>query len=165
MWVQVAGFPGYEINEAGDVRRAQNSRAVAVAFNQQGNPYVGLSRDGIQHKRSLALLVAMTFLGQPVNDRFDTPIHLNGEKRDCRTENLMWRPRHFAVKYHQQFFNGLRGFLVPVFDVATGETFPTSWEAATKYGLLDREILLAAVNRTVVFPTGQHFSPVDGFIE
>lgn len=165
MWVQVVGFPNYEINESGIVRRKLRERPVAVAFNQQGNPYVGLSRDGVQHKRSLALLVAITFLGQPVNERFDTPIHLNGVKKDCNSENLMWRPRHFAVAYHQQFYNGLRGFLVPVYDVATGETFPTSWEAATKYGLLDREILLAAVNRTVVFPTGQHFAPVDGFVD
>lgn len=165
MWTQLGSFPDYEIHEAGAVRRLKSGRPVATPINQQGNPYVGLSRDGLQVKRSLALLVAIQFLDRPPNSKFDTPIHLDGDKRNCAADNLMWRPRHFAIKYHQQFWNGRRGFLVPIYEVNTGETFPTSWEAALKYGLIDREILTAAINRTVVFPTGQHFRPVDDFTE
>lgn len=165
MWTKVVGFPDYEINDAGCVRRLKSGRPVAASLNQQGNPYVGLSREGTQLKRSLALLVAMTFLDRPPNSRFDTPIHLDGNKINCSADNLMWRPRHFAIKYHQQFHNGKRGFIIPVYEVNTGETFPTSWEAALKYGLIDQEILTAAINRTVVFPTGMHFRPIDDFTE
>lgn len=165
MWTRLGAFPDYEIHEMGYVRRLSSGRPVSPSINQQGNPYVGLSRDKTQHKRSLALLVAMEFLDRPPNSRFDTPIHLNGDKTNCSSENLMWRPRYFAIKYHQQFWNGRRGFIVPVFEVNTGETFPSSWEAATKYGLIDREILEAAVNRTVCFPTGQHFRPIEDFTE
>lgn len=165
MWTQLGAFPDYEIHDTGHVRRLASGRPVAASINQQGNPYVGLSRDKEQHKRSLALLVAMTFLDRPPNSRFDTPIHLDGNKMNCSADNLMWRPRHFAIKYHQQFRNGKRGFIVPVYEVTSGETFPTSWEAAVKYGLIDHDILTAAINRTVCFPTGQHFRPVADFTE
>lgn len=165
MWKRVTGFPNYEVSDWGAVRRLNSDRTIAVPLNQQGNPYVGLSRDGEQQKRSLALLVAMTFLDRPPNSRFDTPIHLDGDKTNCAADNLMWRPRWFAIKYHQQFYNGKRGFIVPVFEVNSGETFPTSWEAALKYGLIDQEILTAAINRTVVFPTGMHFRPIEDFTE
>lgn len=165
MWTQVVGFSDYEIHDTGAVRRSKTHRPVAPSINQQGNLYVGLSRDLKQHKRSLALLVAMTYLDRPPNSRFDTPIHLDGDKMNCAADNLMWRPRHFAIKYHQQFHNGRRGFTVPVYEVNTGETFPTSWEAAIKYGLIDRDILTATINRTVCFPTGQHFRPIEDFTE
>lgn len=165
MWKQISAFPDYEINDGGAVRRAHNHRPVSPAMNQQGNLYVGLSRDKTQYKRSLALLVAIEFLGVPVNDRFDTPIHVDGDKTNCAASNLMWRPRWFALAYHKQFYNGERGFIVPIVEVNTGEKFPTSWEAAITYGLIDKEIRIAAINRTVVFPTGQHFRPIDDFEE
>lgn len=165
MWTTVVGFPDYEIHDSGVVRRLKSGREVSASINQQGNPYVGLSRDLVQYKRSLALLVAMSFLDRPPNTRFDTPIHLDGNKTNCSADNLMWRPRWFAIKYHQQFWNGKRGFIVPIYEVNTGETFPTSWEASLKYGLIDQEILVAAINRTVVFPTGMHFRPIEDFTE
>jgi|ERR1044072_927787 len=163
MWTVLGSFPEYEIHDAGAVRRLSSGRPVRASINQQGNLYVGLSRDGVQVKRSLALLVAIQFLDRPPNSRFDTPIHLDGDKTNCSADNLMWRPRHFAIKYHQQFHNGKRGFIVPVYEVNSGETFPTSWEAAVKYGLIDADILSAAINRTVVFPTGMHFRPIEDF--
>lgn len=165
MWTQLGSFPDYEIHDSGAVRRLRTGRPVAPSINQQGNLYVGLSRDKQQHKRSLALLVAMQFLDRPPNSRFDTPIHLDGDKKNCVADNLMWRPRHFAIKYHQQFWNGKRGFIVPVYEVNSGETFKTSWVAALKYGLIDHDILTAAINRTVVFPTGMHFRPIEDFTE
>lgn len=165
MWTKLGAFPDYEIDPFGNVRRLKSGRPVAVTFNQQGVPMVGLSRDLKQHRRSLALMVATQFLDRPPNSRFDTPIHLDGDRSNCSAENLMWRPRWFAIKYHQQFHNNLRGFVVPVFEMETGETFKTSWEAALKYGLIDREILVANINRTVVFPTNQRFAPIDGFQE
>lgn len=165
MWKAIPAFPDYEINEVGDVRRIKTGRIVRPTVNQQGNAMIGLSRDGEQYKRSLALLVALAFLGEPVNYRFDTPIHVDGNKLNCRADNLMWRPRHFAVRYHRQFHNDERGFKVPIIEVNTREEFPTSWDAAVKYGLIDKEILISVINRTVVFPTGQCFRPIDDFEE
>lgn len=165
MWNALPAFPDYELSDLGNVRRLKSGRPVRTVFNQFGLAMVGLSRDGVQYKRSLSLLVALMYLGPHPNPKFDTPIHLNGDRGDCSVDNLAWRPRHFAYMYHQQFHNNKRGFVVPVIEVNTREVFPNSWEAAMKYGLIDREIRDAAINRTVVFPTGQHFRPVDDFEE
>ena len=118
---------------------------------------VGPRLDHIQHKRSLTVLVADAFLPPPPNPSFNTPIQLDGDRANNDVENLMWRPRWFAVKYHLQFHRPRRGFIVPIVEIHTGETFPTSWEAAIKYGLLNSEIRDAAMNRTFVWPTYQEF--------
>lgn len=156
-WLRIYDFPEYAISTLGRVRNENTDRILALTINQQGIMQVGLTRDYKQFKRSVALLVAKHFLPPPNPTSFDTPIHLDGDRANCEVENLVWRPRWFAIKYHQQFENGERGFEVPIEDVATGEKFETSWDAATKFGLIDKEILVATLNRTYVWPTYQRF--------
>jgi hypothetical protein len=94
---------------------------------------------------------------------FNTPIHLNGDKDDNRADNLTLRPLWFAREYHKQFESPPRGLRIPVEitnGVGLGEFFKTSWDAAIKYGLLDREILIATLNQMYVFPTYQRFRVV-----
>lgn len=52
---------------------------------------------------------------------------------------------------------GPTGINRPIVDVRTHECFDRSWDAAIKYGLIDRDIMLSILNRTVVFPTFQMF--------
>lgn len=158
-WVEIEEFPGYSVSDEGQVANDHTGTVLSISTNQQGIPYVGLvsSEDGVQYKRSVALLVANGFLPPPVPPHFDTPINLDGNRLNNCVWNLMWRPRWFAIKYHKQFHNSERGFIVPIEDVQTGERFKTSWQAAVKYGLLDKEIKIATINHTYVFPTGQRF--------
>jgi hypothetical protein len=125
-------------------------------MNQYGAPYVGLYRDGVQFNRGVALLVAVAFLEPPRQKAFDTPIHLDGVKTNNHINNLMWRPRWFAIKYDMQF-KQLRGYNKPVEDVQTGEVYPTCWEAAIANGLLAKQVLLSIVNEERVWPTMQRF--------
>jgi len=155
-WKEIGAFPGYSVSTYGRVRNDTTGRIMAMLRNQKGIVSVGLTQALVQHKRSIAVLVANAFLPKPDMNSFDTPIHLDGDLENNHVSNLMWRPRWFAVKYHQQFLTEKRGFLVPVVD-DSGEMFETSWEAATKYGLIDREILTATLNRTYVWPTYQKF--------
>lgn len=153
------GFPNYAVSDLGVVRNIRSGRLLRQSSNQSGVRKVGLinSVDGHQYTVSVALLVAKAFIPPPPNIRFTTPINVDGSRGNNYAGNLMWRPRWFAVKYHQQFHNDLRGFDVPIIEVRTGEEFDTSWDAAIKFGLLDREIAIATLNRTYVFPTGQTF--------
>lgn len=162
-WRKIDEFPTYSISDEGWVRHDDLGHILRHQVNQQGIPHVGLvsSRDGIQYKRGIALLVAKAFLPPPFPEHFDTPINLDGDRFNNRIDNLMWRPRWFAIKYHKQFKNNERGFNVPVIETTTMQRFETSWEAATTFGLLDKEILLAFINRTYVFPTGQRFEPIE----
>lgn len=161
-WKIIREFPMYSINEEGRIRNDERNRILRQSINQQGILYVGLtsSEDGEQYKRSVAYLVAKTFMGNPTPVWFNTPIHLDGNRLNCRIDNLMWRPRPFAVRYHRQFDQPTRGFDAMIEEVETGERFRNSWYAATKYGLLNRDIIRSIVNGVPVFPTNQMFREV-----
>lgn len=118
---------------------------------------VGLMKNGVQHKRSLPLLVASAFVVKPNNPLFDTPVNLDGDRMNNHHTNLMWRPLWFARKYSQQFTDCHATFDYPIEDVETGELYRNSMHAAISNGVLDLEIYLAMINNTYVWPTGQIF--------
>ena len=157
-WVPVEGFPGYSINPLGQVARDSTGRLLLQRYNQYGVPYVGLMRDWQQCIRSLPRLVARAFLPRP-SEIFDTPVQIDGDRSNCHAENLMWRPRWYAVLYNRQF-DGDRyenPITQPVREVTEGERFRNSLEAACRYGLLEREVVLSIANRTPTWPTYQYF--------
>lgn len=163
VWRQIYEFPRYSISSEGRVRNDDTGRIMRLSENQYGIVYVGfMTRGDKQYKRSVAVLVAEAFL--PDYDRpepFDTPIHLDGDKANCRADNLIWRPFWFAVKYHRQFRTGYVHIRTPIEDERTGEQFRDSLEAAATFGLLDRDIRLAIEDGTTVWPTYQRFRIVD----
>lgn len=165
-WLELHEFDNYAVSNLGRVRNLTTDLVKKPSRNQQGILMVNLSRNGEQNIRSVSVLVACAFVPtQGLPDHFDTPIHLDGDKANCQAVNLAWRPRWFAVRYHKQFDPWERthrfGFRQPVELLDTGEVFPTSWEAAIKYGMLDREIFLATMNQTVVFPHHFRFRVID----
>lgn len=162
IWIKVPHFRKYAVNPLGDVMNRKTGRLVRPNFNQYGTCMTGLyGEDGKQYQRSTGLLVASIFLEQP-NPRFDTPIHLDGDRANNAVYNLAWRPRWFATRYQAQMESRtVRGFTVPIMDVETGEIFNNGMEAAMKYGLIELDIFLSYTNYTYVFPTGQRFAPVE----
>lgn len=159
-WKPVEGFPGYSINSLGQVCRDSTGRLLIPRYNQYGVPYVGLMRDWEQCIRSLPRLVARAFLPRP-NEIFDTPVQIDGDRSNCRADNLMWRPRWYAVLYNRQFEDRYENPIeAPVRAVNEGERFPNSLAAACRYGLLEREVVLSIVNRTPAWPTYQYFELV-----
>lgn len=159
-WVPVQGFPEYSINSEGQIRRDKNRRLLVPRYNQYDVPYVGLMRGWQQCSRSLPRLVATTFLASPT-DIFNTPIQLDGNPRNCRVDNIMWRPRWYAVKYKRQFEERYRSPInEPIHAVDQYEKFPNSFEAGVRYGLLEEEVVLSIVNNTPAWPTYQEFELV-----
>lgn len=160
-WRPVEGFPGYSVNPLGQVVRDSTGRLLVPRMNQYGVPYVGLMREWQQCIRSLPRMVAKAFLQRP-SDIFDTPIQLDGDPMNCRVDNLMWRPRWYAVYYKQQFHDRYDNPLnVPVRSIADGEQFSNSLDAACRYGLLEREVVLSVLNHTPAWPTYQYFEQVE----
>lgn len=160
-WVPVLGFPGYSVNPLGQVKNDSTKRLLATRVNQYGVAYVGLMRDWKQHIRSLPKLVALAFL-PATNEIFDTPINLDGDRMNCHVDNLMWRPRWYAVDYFNQFTERYDNPIdVSVRASETGETFPDSFAAACRYGLLEKEVVLSILNRTITWPTYQRFELVE----
>lgn len=161
-WVPVQGFPGYSVNPLGQVKKDSNNRLLHIRLNQYGVPYVGLMREWRQCIRSLPKLVASAFLPMP-NAIFDTPINLDGDRTNCSVENLMWRPRWYAIYYTNQFTKERYQHPInaPVRAVETGERFSDSLSAACRYGILEREVVLSILNHTPTWPTYQMFELVE----
>lgn len=160
-WRPVDGFPGYSVNPLGQVARNSTGRLLIPRISQYGVAYVGLMRGWQQCIRSLPRLVAIAFLPTP-SDIFNTPIQLDGDPRNCRADNLMWRPRWYAVQYKRQFKERYdKPLKVPVRCIDDGEKFANSFEAAQRYGLLEREVVLSVLNRTPSWPTYQYFELVE----
>lgn len=168
-WIAVEGFPGYSVNTLGQVQKDSTGRVLRTRLNQYGVPYVGLMRNWRQCIRSLPRLVATAFIPQP-NPIFDTPINLNGDRTDCRVENLMWRPRWYAIYYANQFKTSPDGAFTdrydnpidaPIRDAETDDEYPNSLAAACANGLLEREVVLSILNRTLTWPTYQQFVLAD----
>lgn len=156
-WVPVQNFPGYSVNPLGQVRKDSSNRFLHVRLNQYGVPYVGLMREWRQCIRSLPLLVARAFLPSP-SEIFDTPINIDGDRTNCHVDNLMWRPRWYAVYYVNQFKERYENPIdVPVRAIETREVFPDSLAAGCRYGILEREVVLSVLNKTPTWPTYQMF--------
>lgn len=158
-WAQIEEFPDYSVSTLGHVRNDVTGRMMALTRNQQNILHVGLTVGREQHRRSVVRLVALAFLEPSGNENFDTPIHLDGDHSNCSVDNLMWRPRWFAIKYHMQFKpGGAQPTLVPIVDINTGEKFANSMEACVEYGLLNEEVVLSLINGSFTWPTYQYFA-------
>lgn len=159
-WSHIPGFDSYSVSNYGAIR-GRSDKILATYRNQSGLVYVTLYRKGGPHNRAIAPLVAGAFLDPPP-EAWDTPIHLNGNRVDLFAGNLMWRPRWFAVEYHQQ----IGRYADPIDyirDVATGEQASLR-VMCMRYGLLPLKVYTQATNytdhgnrSTTVWPTGQMF--------
>lgn len=172
LWEEILDFPGYAISDLGNVCHQESGKDVARLKNTRGVLYVHLNREGRQYSRSVAMLVAKHF-DPPPYSRYDTIIHLDGDRMNCEARNLRWRPRSFAINYHRQFrFPYINRLDYEVSSVEIDniysckvtrvfETFSNSWVPTIKFGLLERNVVLSALNLGAedVFPTLQRFYP------
>lgn len=158
LWRVIPEFPEYSVSSFGYIRSNKSGRILSTSPNQFGVVQVGLMKDGVQYHRSVPLLVAKAFL--PIKPGpFDTPINLDGDRLNNHVENLVWRPRWFAVKYNRQFRYPYEFHISrPIVDIKTGVMSANSLECAKEYGLLEDEIVFAIINKTYVWPTYQEFS-------
>jgi hypothetical protein len=161
-WSEISEFPGYFVSDQGRVQNTKFvGRLVKASVGTHGALMVGLMRERVQHKRSLALLVATAFVPQPEPEVYDTPIHRNGDRTDVHYENLMWRPLWFARRFMRQFTDGHSTLACPVEDINTGETYETSMDASMVLGALDADIVYGIHNNVYVWPTHHHFRKVE----
>lgn len=157
-WKVIPTFPRYEVSDRGRVRNRDTERIMRTKLNQYGVVGVGLMRDGEQHHRSVPKLVAMAFLPME-KEAFDTPINLDGNRFNNDVENLVWRPRWFAIQYNRQFkVRYDRPITRAIVDINTNKVFFDSFAVATTFGLLERDVVLSIFNRTYVWPTYQQFA-------
>lgn len=157
-WGTIEDFGGYSVSDLGRVRNDKTGRVLTILRNQHGTCYVGLKRGPKQHRRSVPQLVGETHVPRlSGRDDFDKLIHRDNDQSNNRADNLMWRPHWFMVKYLMQASRGPVGSEVPVLAVREQEMYPTTWDAALAFGLIERDIIASILNRSFTWPTFQEF--------
>jgi hypothetical protein len=152
-WRVIDEFLNYEVSELGEIRNVFFGNVLSSRPNQRGALMLGLLLDGRQHMRAVNLLVVRAFLPLPLNSHYNTIIHLDGNRMNCRADNLMWRPLWFARAYHQQFESrNYDGWKVQIELTNTGEIFNNPREAAMVYGLLETDIRVDLMMQKGVYP-------------
>lgn len=155
-WRFIEDFPRYSVSNHGRVVNRYNGRSVALTRNQRGIVVVGLNVNGIQHKVSLAKVVAWTFNSPPVNSHYDSILHLDGDRDNCRADNIVWRTRSFVIRYNRDIVRPpLPDWHGEIILLQTQEVFSSPREAARAYGLLEMQVMLSAtgyVGEHLVYP-------------
>jgi hypothetical protein len=164
-WIDIPHFENYALSNTGLVRRNFDGRLLARVRNKQGVLFVGLSKNSRQYSRAIAHLVADLFLPPSDHPWWDTPVHLDGDRTNCSYKNLVWRPRWFAIQYHQQVPDSSVAAL-KLRETTSGEIM-ILMDFAMKYGVLPLQLYIGAWNYTHhnnrtegVWPTGLMFEIV-----
>ena len=139
-WHELDEFPDYAISSLGSVHNIKTGMPRKTSINQQGIVKISLYIGRELITRSVAVMVAEAFCeGQ--SEFFNTPIHLDGDRENCRADNLMWRPRWFAVQYHRQFQSPeFHASDVHIVDVDTGKEYYSAKEACVDLGLYYNDV-------------------------
>lgn len=158
-YIEIEEFPNYYVSNFGKVvNMARGGAELAQHINQQGIVRVGMVRDRIQHTRAVAPLVGHAFLPDPPQEH-NTIIHLDGNRQNCRADNLMWRPRWFAIKFHKQFLWDAfwNNYNHPLYEVESGRTYQNATEVCMTEGLYISDVVKSYVEETFVPITYQEF--------
>jgi hypothetical protein len=160
VWKEIDGFPRYSVSNLGRVMNIRTEKLVKPQLTPQGIVYVPLYGSDQGFTRSVKVLVAKAFLD--INgfdpDVFDTPINKDGDKTNNRVDNLVWRPRWFAVKYSRQFLvHNVNVDVGPVYDLGTNTEYDNVYVVGVTFGLLFRDVYRSTYASTPVFPTEQVF--------
>lgn len=156
-WRQINEFRAYSVSDRGRIRNDITDRIMVLSPNQTGIVYVGLMHNGVQYKRSVARLVAEAFIDSP-NSNHDTPMFLDGDRNNLATDNVVYRPRWYAINYMRQFEERFHSPIsYPLREIASGDVYDNSWHASTHNGLLEKEVVFSVLNATYVWPTYQQF--------
>lgn len=84
-WIQIEGFPNYEISSDGRVRNVRLGRPVAVFLGNTGYYMVNLWKNGKHYFRQMHRLLVAAFIGSPEGM---TVNHKNGIRSDNSLSNL-----------------------------------------------------------------------------
>ena len=155
---RIPEFPDYCITIEGEVFNTRSGRRMVLSPTLLGELTVGMMKDGKQYRRSVKLLVAEAFVPGRNNVR-NTPIQKDGDRNNLRANNILWRPRWFALKYSEQFLGNLPDWYYsgPIRELRSDEEYYSIIDAAKINGLLCKDVLFSLLNETPVYPTGEIF--------
>lgn len=161
-WETLEEFPDYAVSDQGEIVNIKTKVSRKISINQHGIAKISLYQDSNRLiTRSLAILVADVFV-QGKTDFFNTPMHLDGDRLNCRADNLMWRPRWFVVRYHRQFDSEeFHASDVHIEEINSGMEFYSVKQACMDLGLYYNDVYRSYIHGEPIALTGEEFRLVD----
>lgn len=95
-WRDIEGYEDYQVSNLGQVRSFKQGRKgkILTLTKNYKNEHLGLGVSLRKDKKSewhrVSYLVLSTFVDKPKDDKFYVPLHLDGNERNNRLDNLMW---------------------------------------------------------------------------
>lgn len=158
-WRTISEFPRYEISNKGEIYNTHYRQMMRTSLSNHGHVKITLTDErGKRHTRSVALLVAATFVPAP-NYLCDYLIVLDGNLERVEASNLAWRPRGFAWEYTHQLKvrQPLHFRNLAVRDLVNNFDYDSIVSAGIEEGLLFKDIWRSTYTQTEVFPSGAVF--------
>lgn len=157
-WREIEEFPDYAVNQYGEIANMRSGLPRKPSINQHGILKISLYKNRRElFTRSVAVIVADAFV-EGKSEHWNTPIHLDGNHQNCRADNLMWRPRWFAVKFHKQFYKtNFYDLKLHIVELNTGREFYSVDEACTTFGLHYEDVYHSYVEEMPVPLTRHEF--------
>ena len=91
IWSTITEHEGaYQASNLGRIRRTATKRIIKVKAGRQGYVRITLHHKGERYKWAVHRLVALTFLGRPINYQLLEVHHKNHKRNDNRADNLEW---------------------------------------------------------------------------
>ena len=87
-WKIFEAFPNYEVSHKGQIRSLKTGKLIKGALNEAGYRRTCLYRNGESKSFYVHRIVAFLFIPNPNN--YDEVHHINGNRDDNRSCNLMW---------------------------------------------------------------------------
>lgn len=162
-WRPIKDYDRYLVSDHGRVLNAQRETLISPTRKKTGYLSVGLYINGIRKPKPVRLLVAQTFLPDPLYSDMTCPINLDGDYTNNHYENLLWRGVWFAKEYMKQFGETHRypnTYASPIQDQETEDVYENSMDACVNNGLLDRDVCTSLETGDRVWPTQQRFKKV-----
>ena len=148
VWLAIDEFSPYQISNLGRVMNYDTGRVLGIHDNGHGVPQVVLRRGGRNHARAINRLVAGAFLDPAPDDC--VPMHRDGDWSNNTPENLVWKPRWFAVKWTRQGRQSKPRDHRRIRAVRSGIVYENALECAKALGGLEDLVLLTAQS---IWPT------------
>lgn len=94
---EIPGFPGYWVSENGVVYSNRSGRWHRInPYKKDHDLKISLCRGGVAFQRMLGRTILVAFRGECLPG--EVCIHKNGDRTDCRLENLRWGGRSEAIR-------------------------------------------------------------------
>jgi DNA-binding transcriptional regulator YiaG len=86
IWITIKDFDKYQISNLGRIKSLYYNKVLKSGKDPHGYLHVSLYKNGIAHTKNIHIIVARTFIPNPLN--LPEINHIDGNKENCAVSNL-----------------------------------------------------------------------------